>query len=481
MVFTSYLSGVKCMDPVNTVLSNLKNILPTSSVLTGTAAAPYLADTLRPSWSYEGIDEPDVAAQNLFVVLPQTTEEVAEVVRMAFEHRIPVVPYGSGTGLMGGAAPIRGGIVIDMKRMDRVLEISKEDMWAKAEAGIVLGNLNTALGAVGLILGHDPWTQPAATLGGAISTNGLGYLGYKYGSMGQQVLGLEAVLPNGQILTTSSVPQASSGLPLKRLFIGTEGVFGIITRATIRAFPAPQCRRLLGYRFDSFELGFGAVQQLFFAGLEPSLLDFGEEYPHLSSVEGQGVETQHVASLLEVIVYLGFEGLEEHVNVTCEKADRVCRDWGSIEVSKGEVDAFWDNRHWHGDRSGWSQTPSILTDYVHVALPPSKVPSYRDSAVRIIREKGVHLREFGLWNQPSLFSVVVQASSSEKAKLSQCIDALLTMARDMEGSIEYCHGVGLRISRHMEHEMGVAGMELLRSIKSAVDPYNIMNPGKWGL
>ncbi len=463
------------MNSTETILSDLKDILSPDRVLTGTDAGPYLTDTLRPSRHYGRLDE--LTSDTFLVVLPETTEEVARVVQLAVEHKTPIVPYGGGTGLMGGAAPTQGGIVVDMKRMDRVLEVSKEDMWAVAQAGVVLGDLNAAMKEHRLVLGHDPWTVPVATLGGAISTNGLGYLGYKYGSMGQQVLGLEAVLPNGQIINTPPVPQASAGLPLKRLFIGTEGVFGVITRATVRAFPMPQKRRLMGYRFDSFESGFKAVQEVFSSGLEPSMLDFGEEYPHLSSEEELGAASE----LLEVIVYLGFEGNKDYVAAACDEAKHIFKSAGGSKVAKKAVDSFWNNRHWGGDRSGWSRTPDILTDYAHMALPPSRVLPYRDNAIRIVKESGLHLRECGLWNQPGLFSVVVQAPASRKEELYLCMNALLASARDMDGSMEYCHGVGLRLSHLMEHEMGDAGMELMRSIKAAVDPHNIMNPGKMGL
>ena len=463
------------MNSTETILSNLKDILPPSRILSGPQAAPYLTDTLRPSRHYAELYEP--VQQEFVVVLPESAQEVSRVVQLAAAHKTPIVPYGGGTGLMGGAAPTRGGIVVDMKRMDRVLEVSKEDMCAVAQAGIVLGDLNAAMNKLGLLLGHDPWTVPVATLGGAISTNGLGYLGYKYGSMGQQVLGLEAVLPNGQVINTPPVPQASAGLPLKRLFIGTEGVFGIITQATIKAFPIPEHRKVLGYRFDSFQSGFRALQEVFSSGLEPSLLDFGEEYPHLSSEDEFG----KAADLLEVILYLGFEDIREHVDSDANRAGNIFQSVGAAEVSPEEVDSFWNNRHWGGDRSGWSRQPDILTDYAHIALPPSRVLAYRENAMTIAKERGLHVRECGLWNQPDLFSVVVQAPATRREDLYLCMNTLLTMARDMNGSMEYCHGVGLRLSHLMEHEMGDAGMDLVRSIKATMDPHNIMNPGKMGL
>ena len=193
------------------------------------------------------------------VVRPRATDEVAAVVRLAAGSGTPVVQYGGGTGLMGGAVSVRPGIVLDMRGMNRVLAVSPNDRTATAEAGVVLADLATALAPHGLILGHDPWTVPIATVGGTISTNSLGYRGAKYGSMGDQVLGLEVVLPGGNVLRTRAVPRSSTGPRLHHLFVGAEGAFGVITAATLRVFPAPERREIVGLDFPSFADGFAAV------------------------------------------------------------------------------------------------------------------------------------------------------------------------------------------------------------------------------
>src|SRR3989304_2266393 len=203
----------------------------------------------------------------LCVVLPLSTAEVREIVLLANEERVPIIPYGGGSGLMGGALSVRPGIVVDLRRMNKILAVDKESRSATVQAGTGLGSLEKRLNEEGFILGHDPWTLPVATIGGAISTNSLGYRGGIYGSMGEQVLGLEAVLPNGEVLRTRSVPKSSAGINLKFLLIGGEGCFGIITEATVRIFPAPEKRALHAILFASFEQGYGAIQQIFRQGL----------------------------------------------------------------------------------------------------------------------------------------------------------------------------------------------------------------------
>ena len=207
----------------------------------------------------------------LCVVEPGTTSEVQEIVRFANEEKIPLVPFGAGSGLMGGALSIRPNILLDLRAMNRLLEIDRAARSARVQAGIVLEALDRELNGAGFILGHDPWTFPVATVGGAISTNSVGYRAGIYGSMGEQVLGLEAVMANGELLRTRAVQKSSAGIDLNALLIGGEGCFGIITEATVRVFPAPEKCRLSGFMFESFEQGYEAVQEMFWQRLRPSL------------------------------------------------------------------------------------------------------------------------------------------------------------------------------------------------------------------
>jgi alkyldihydroxyacetonephosphate synthase len=258
--------------------------------------APAVLEDLARDALFEGRMPPALKGQVQLpraVIRPQSTEEVASLLRLANEHHIPVVPYGGGSGLMGGALSLRPGIVLDLKSLNRILAISPDNLTARVEAGAVLNDLEHELQSSGLMLGHDPWTISVATVGGTISTNSLGYMGGKYGSMGDQVLGLEAVLPTGELVSTRAVQKTSTGLNLHRLFIGTEGCFGVITQVTLRVFAAPEERLLQAYQFADFETGFAAITRFFRLGLKPSLLDYGDG----SGEEGGPAE-----------LFIGFEG-----------------------------------------------------------------------------------------------------------------------------------------------------------------------------
>jgi alkyldihydroxyacetonephosphate synthase len=416
----------------------------------------------------------------LCAVAPACTEEVRRVVAIANAEKIPLTPYGGGSGLMGGALSVAPCIVVDLRAMNRIIEVDGESRSARVESGVILEALDRRLNEAGYILGHDPWTVPVATVGGAISTNSVGYRAGVYGSMGDQVLGLEAVLPNGEVLRTRAVEKSSAGINLKALFVGGEGCFGIITEATIRIFPRPEARRLHALLFDSFEAGYRAIQELFRQRLRPVLLDFGDS----DAKFGGGA-----------MLYLGFEGMKESVAAEAARALSICRLHGATDLPQEEAERFWRERHSIARRFLSNRRErrergrdGVYRDWVHVALPASKVLPFRKAAIEIVERRGVRLHESGLWIQPELFSMPlmiderVENPSGRDAQLvlEETVEELLGLVQQMGGSMEYTHGVGVKLAPLMAAEHGY-GLEVLRQIKKTLDPNNIMNPGKMGL
>lgn len=396
------------------------------------------------------------------------------MVSAANDARIPLVPYGAGSGLMGAAVSLTPGIVVDLRRMNSVLEIDTMSSTARVQAGMVLGALESELHHSGLMLGHDPWTLPVATVGGAVSTDSLGYRGGKYGSIGSQVLGVEAVLPGGQVCRTRAVSKTSTGINLNHLFIGGEGCFGILTEVTLRAFPFPETRTLHAVRFDSFALGFEAVREVFGAGLQPILLDYGDE-----SEDPDG----------SAILYIGFEGKTEIVAAEEGVARAMWAVRGGQILALDKAERFWGERHAAALRFAAKRNErrrpggnGVHQDWVHVALPASQVLAFRREAVEMAAKHAVRFRESGLWTGPELFSLRLSKEGGERARaeLGDTILALLRRVHDFGGSVEYCHGVGIKLAPLMAGEHG-HGLEIMRSIKRALDPGGIMNPGKLGL
>ncbi len=390
---------------------------------------------------------------------------------LANTHRVPVVPMGGGSGLMGGAASIVAGLLLDLRGF-KAIHIRPTDRMADVGAGVTIRELNQAAAPYGLMCGHDPWTVAVATIGGTIGTNGLGYLGGKYGAMGDQVLGLEAVLPTGETLRTRAVEKASTGPSLHHLFIGAEGCFGIVTQATLRLFPIPEARLLQAWEFADFATGFDAVNALFMAGLRPGLFDFGDEEPTL--------ECDPPSSLL-----VSYEGPRRVAQAEAEEASRICEQYQGVRSPEREVSNFWQQRHALGDAYAearaagrpWHRQRPML-DYLHVALPPSAVLAYRRQCIVVLAQHGLQAHQTGLWDHAGLFSLTY--SGGDIAQLATAHRELIIRCQDLDGAMEYCHGVGVRLAPFMRREHG-AGLEALRRLKQCLDPQGILNPGKLGL
>ncbi len=425
---------------------------------------------------------PRLDAQPVAIAWPTSIEQVSRVLKFANQHVIPVVPYGGGTGVMGAATSSEGCIVLNLQRMNAILNISKEDMTVRLQAGVVLQDAASAMEEVCLVLGHDPWSRPIATVGGAISTNGVGYTAARHGSMGEQVLGLEAVLADGEIIRTRGVPKPSYGPSLNHLFIGSEGTFGVITEATLRAFPVAEKRVLRSMVFPDFESGFKAVTQLYAEGVRPVMVDYGEEMWSEQPSENE-----------DATLFLMFEGFTEDVDAHEQKANRICGEYGGRPGDQEEVQKFWDTRHASGERylrevlqsqnpgDARRQRSAYRMEYLHVALPVSQVLEYRRRCQEIFTSRQVIVREWSTWARPELFSFLIveeeDAGNDTSASMAEVVDKVLTLAQDMGGTMEYCHGVGIKLAHLMDREAG-AGIAVMKRMKQALDPNNILNPGK---
>ena len=444
----------------------------------------YSADALNPSRAFGAEAAFDRLAD--VVVRPSSTYEVVEVVRLAAKHKIPVVPHGGGTGVMGGVLPVRGGIVLDMKRMNRILAINPLDLTAEVEPGVVLQELVDALAGQGLMPGHDPYSVPIATVAGAISTNGVGYRAAAFGPMGSQVVSLEVVLPDGRVMSTRPVPKYSSGPNLNHLFIGSEGVFGVITRATIQVYRLPEARIFNAVDFDSFDQGFLGAAELLALGIRPTLLDLSEDE--------EGIR-----------LHLLFEGFKEGAAAQDQRSMKVLAAMGGRPVGAEPTQVYWRDRHQSGHnykrnslgkprKERWQRWGGRSMDYLHMALPISKVLEYRRRSQEILDGSGVRVTEYAIWSRPELYSMLVVPDSEShrgsdpgsdpgqdfRENLANVVEKVLVLAQDLGGIMEYCHGVGVKLNHLLAREMGVSH-EVMASIKRTLDPENIMNPGKLGL
>ena len=445
-------------------------------------------DALRPHRGFAEMLQ--VAQQPLAVVRPRSTEEIVQLVTFARKHRISLVPYGGGSGLMGGALSIRPSLVVDMKGMDRIVEIDRQSMTVRVQSGLRLRALGEQLAAQGLLLGHDPWSISIATIGGVIGTHGLGYLGGRYGAAGSQVLGLEVVLGTGKVIRTSPLRKRSTGPDLTRFFIGAEGTFGIVTEATLQIFPQPQRRALLGFTFSDFSAGFRAVVAMQQQGVQPTSMDLAADSWHEDLQSRRGFPPPEPPKLRLV-----FDGLSGEVAAQCVEITRIVGSFGGAAIAQDELEEYWNNRHAIADRwaqdphlreGTWLQTPfgKSQFDFLHLAIPVNCLLDFRVQMSDCLQRHGVFLCEEGVWIWPECYSVVLycrQTQNNDAAlTMRTTTEEIYRLAHDAGGSIEYVHGVGLRLGHLMEREIG-SGMQVLQALKQAFDPDRIMNPGKLGL
>lgn len=474
---------------MNTLLSALQSQFAPEQILTHSdQLAKFSRDALRPHRGFA--DMVTLEQQPLAVVQPSSPEEVVRVVQLAREQRVPIVPYGGGSGLMGGALSIRPGIVVDMKRMNRILDINQQSLTVRVQSGLQLRPLGEALAAQGLLLGHDPWSISIATVGGVIGTHGLGYLGGRYGSIGAQVLGLEVVLGTGEVLRTPPLRKRSTGPDLTRLFIGAEGVLGIVTEATLQVFPQPRQQTLLGFSFPDFPTGFRAIMEMQRQGVQPTSMDLAADSWHIDLQERRGFPPPQPPELRLV-----FDGLVGEVAAHSAEATHIAQGFNGAALPQEDLQDYWDNRHAIADRwaqdaelreGKWLDTPfgKSQFDFLHMAIPINRLLDFREQAFACMQKHGVFLCEEGVWIWPECYALVLYCRQTKEnnavASMRQTTEAIYRFAQDVGGSIEYVHGVGVRLGHLLERELG-NGMNVVRSLKQVFDPDGIMNPGKLGL
>ena len=463
--------------------NSLRNSLGADRVLTGPEALARYAGVF---WlrSARGGSARFPLGKPAGIVRPRDVRDIAEVLRQAGQNEVPVVPYGAGTAVMGSTLPIQGGIVLDLGSMNQILAIEKENRVARVQPGVLLGDLARAAEEQGLLFAHDPWSQPIATVGGAVGTNGMGYLAAGYGSMGQQVRGLTVVLADGTIVSWPGAAKSSVGPDLRSLFIGEEGMLGVIAEVVVQLFPWPERRDFLAYRFPSFAEGFRAIVAMDAIGLRPAMIDYEEE----EADEGEPLE-------VPAAMYLAFDGPDEIVRAATRRAKQICQANYGIPRERRAATRFWEARH---ESAEWfirrvngqeieepeAEGPRVEWRYVDVAVPTNRVLDYCQQVTHIAAQNGVGVHSFGIWARPELVSYVLegenQAAGTERGSLDAAMDEALTLARAEGGSIEYCHGVGVRLAHLLPIELG-SGLDLLRRIKHALDPTDVLNPGKLGV
>lgn len=410
------------------------------------------------------------------VVWPSSTEDVAEIVQIAATHKVPVIPFGVGTSLEGQLNAPEGGISIDFKRMNKVLEVHAEDLDAVVQPGITRTELNEYLRDTGFFFPIDPGAD--ASIGGMAATRASGTNAVRYGTMKDVILSLEAVLPDGRIIRTGGrAKKSSAGYDLTRLMIGAEGTLGIITELTIRLSGIPEAMSSATCSFPSVAAACEAVIQTIQMGIPVSRIELMDE-SFVAAVNAYSKLTLPEKPLL----LLEFHGSEASVAEQATTFGEIAADVGGEDfawtTSPEERTRLWQARHdaYWAARAVRKGTEAITTD---ICVPISKLAESVAATQQKADELGLVAPIIGHVGDGNFHTVLLfdPASETERDNARSFVSWLNHLAVSMQGTCTGEHGIGQGKKPYLEAELGGA-VDVMRAIKSAIDPDNIMNPGK---
>lgn len=408
-------------------------------------------------------------------------DEISEIMRYAYANNIPVTPRGSGTGLCGGAVPLYGGIMISLTRMNKILEIDEENLTVTVEPGVLLMDLAEAVEEKGLFYAPDPG-EKTATIGGNVMTNAGGMRAVKYGVTRDYVLGMEVVLPDGEIIEVAGkVAKSSSGYSLKDLLIGSEGTLGIVSTLVLKLLPLPRKMISLLVPFSTLGECIDAVPALFKAKLLPTAVEFMERAVLDASEEYLGKPFPDKSA--DAYLLLTFDGnTTEEVDRTSDDAAELLLDLGAIDVliadTEERLEMIWTTRGAFLEAIK-SSTPQM--DECDVVVPLNKVGEFVKYVDQLASGNQVRIETFGHAGDGNVHVYVCKDSMPdsrwEETKES-VMQAMYDKAIGLRGQVSGEHGIGHAKKGYLAESIGDRSMQLSAAIKRAFDPKNLLNPGK---
>lgn len=415
------------------------------------------------------------------LVKAASTEEVAALMRYANEKGIPVTPRGQGTGLVGGSVALHGGIMLELCGMNRILELDAENLTLTVEPGVLLMEISKFVEAHGLFYPPDPG-EKSATIAGNINTNAGGMRAVKYGVTRDYVRGLEVVLPDGRIMELGGkVVKTSSGYSLKDLIVGSEGTLGIVTKAVLRLLPLPRKSISLLVPFPSLQEAIETVPQIIKSRSTPTAVEFMEREVILAAEEFLGRKFPDNSS--DAYLLLTFDGNSR------EEIERAYDDAAQICLNAGALDVFISNTQ-ERNESIWAARGAFLEaikasttdmDECDVVVPRRNVADFVKFTHQLQQKHKVRIRSFGHAGDGNLHIYVLRDELDE-ASWEKMLDAVFAdmyaKASALGGKVSGEHGIGYAKRPYLNESLGPVQIELMKAIKAAFDPRNILNPGK---
>ena len=451
------------------LLKELESIVTKANILTS-------PESLK-AYSYDGttnwIHEPDV------VVFPTTTEEISRILKIASREKIPVTPRGGGTNVSGGSVPIMGGIVLCTTRMNKILKIDKENLTATVEPGVVLQDLTIQLAKEGLFFPPDPQSFLGATLGGIIAENAGGPACVKYGVTKQYILGIEAVLPSGDIVNLGGRTLKNVvGYDLLHIFISSEGTLGVVTRAELKLRPLPPAKKTLMAVYDDVAVAGESVFRVLENAIIPGKIELLDNWiiRRIEEMMPMGLPVDADAVLL-----FECDGLPEAIEKEIEKIAEIVKKYGAVDVriakDQAEADQYWMARK-AGFAATYGKTPTVLSE--DVTVPRGNIPAFIRKVKEIGKKYNVENCILGHAGDGNLHpSVLTDIKNKEHYERSmKAVDEIIEAAVELGGVLSGEHGIGLEKQKFFNKVTNPVVVTLMKNVKHLFDPDNIMNPGK---
>jgi glycolate oxidase len=426
-----------------------------------------------------GRDESDLGAfPPDAAVLVESAEEVRTIFAIASRHRVPVVPVAARSGKSGGVLAVRGGIAVSVERMNRILEISPEDLVARVEPGVVTGVLQAEVERHGLFYPPDPNSLDTCTIGGNVAENAGGPRALKYGVTREYVLGLTAVIPTGEVLKLGRRSiKGVAGYDLTALMVGSEGTLGIVTEVTLKLLPRPRHVATALVAFASVEAAARAVSRVLAAGVLPRCLELLDDVALAAAAKTSPFRFPPDAGAALLVEADGND--EEQVFAEIVRVAETVRGDASGEVIVAQNEAqrrdVWETRKYLSVNLKALHPLKLSED---VAVPRSRIPEMVARAKEIGRTHGLAVATYGHAGDGNLHCNVLFDRAEERPEVDLAVAAILRAAVDLGGTITGEHGVGLAKRDFLEYEQGREVVEVERRVKALFDPLGLLNPGK---
>ena len=411
------------------------------------------------------------------VVFAESTEDVAFVVKLAYEHAVPVIPFGVGSSLEGHLLAVQGGVSIDLSRMNRIVAVHPEDLTATVQAGVTRTQLNREIRDTGLFFPIDPGAD--ATLGGMAATRASGTNAVRYGTMRENVLALTVVTASGEIMPTGTrARKSSAGYDLTRLFVGSEGTLGVMTEVTVRLYPLPETVLAAVCHFPDVGAAVNTTIQLIQVGIPIARCEL------LDANAVRAVNAHDKLNLLEQpMLLMEFHGSAAGVQEQAQSVQEIAREFGGRQfqwaTTPEERTKLWTARH-HAYFAGMQSRPGCRTVTTDTCVPISRLAECVTAALDEATRAGVTHYTVGHVGDGNFHVAYLVDPSvpSERAVAEDLNQRLVHRALKVQGTCTGEHGVGLHKQAFLVDEAGAAAVGMMRTIKHALDPKNIMNPGK---